>query len=151
MNKIQFETDGMTIAITPRRGDAMYHDDWWEIDTEDRLELTREHPQYPTATRVYVGKYEVDLPKPADSVRGENADLDRAWDDYNAAEVEAQRAKVVRAVTALAEHGIAIDPARLVHTRMAGCAICPCSPGMLTDAPIAAADGTTVDDIYIDY
>ena len=72
-----------------------------------------------------------------------------AWDAYNAAELTAMR-KVIKAVNPLlAGQGISpIDTERLVTSHYAGCTMCKCSPGLLTD-PVKHPSATLPLDIYI--
>lgn len=73
------------------------------------------------------------------SIKGENAELDKAWRRYNAEEIRLQKA--------LAERGLAIlrqtegfelyGSGELRFSRKAGCS-CSCSPGLLVSGTVYA-------------
>lgn len=83
---------------------------------------------FAAASRVYVGGFKLDCAAPDDD--GDQ----RAWDLYNAAEMH-EFAKALDGVAdLLAGQGIGpVDSARLVMCHYAGCTLCRCSPGALTD------------------
>jgi hypothetical protein len=92
---------------------------------------------YGRATRVYVSTpdaYILDrggevVAQPAYTLRGEDAESDRAWDAYNRAEVRAMRAALDEARKTI-EQATQSAGWRARFSRTAGCS-CPCSPGLV--------------------
>lgn len=107
--------------------------------------------------RVYVSGsgLEPDFPRPAYSIKGEDAELDKAWRKYNAEEIRLQKAAAARAMTALAQvPGFQLfGTGELRFSRKAGCS-CSCSPGLLLDAHVYGKEGlfqwtTAIGDIFV--
>lgn len=95
--------------------------------------------------------------QPAWSIKGGDAELDKAWRKYNAEEIRLQKQVAERALQALLLQvpGFTMyGSADLRFSRKAGCS-CGCSPALLLDAHVYGKDGLfkwsqAIGDIFIE-
>lgn len=79
--------------------------------------------------RVFVwGAPEPEMELPAPTMRGEDVEVDKAYDRYNRAQVRIWKAHLVAAM----EQGVVPNVEGIRFSKKAGCS-CPCSPGFIVD------------------
>jgi hypothetical protein len=109
---VSFTFEGKEYAVTVLQGGPR---DWREKKFRSNLYMDPKHKELRWTD--ILGE------EPAYSIRGEDKDLDRAWDKYNRRLVSCQRA----ALEALKAAEV-LDYSKASFSRYAGCT-CPCSPG----------------------
>lgn len=93
----------------------------------------RMNRSYGTKPRVYVSVDESLMPSEEGlefTVRGENPEMDKAWDKHNRAIVAVWREAAEEALMGTLFHGY-----KLAFSKYAGCS-CPCSPGFILQVPM---------------
>lgn len=94
-------------------------------------------------TRVHVyGEDKPAIAEPLMSFRGENPEIDRAWDKYNREVIKNKRALVAKADLEM------LRDVKLRFSRKAGCS-CSCSPGFIAEHHVYL-DGRRVDSIWVE-
>jgi len=113
----------------------------------------------PKTVRVYAPSVEPEMEMPPFGRKGENADNDKAWRDYNREELRLMREelelalKEAKAEAAVRDEGVwapvieALEM-KLRFSRKAGCS-CPCSPGFIGTHRVYLSGAGALDQISV--
>lgn len=98
-------------------------------------------PNDPMSSAIFVSEVEVGK-APAFSQRGEDVELDREWDHYNAQEIDQMTTAAREALGLLVESDLTTweEAPTLRFSSRAGCKDCPCSSGLVLGSRLTLHD-----------